>query len=155
MVVVIALGGLGGAVLGLLARATAGVIGIVAGYAVLVEGFIANGVQGGALQPWLVRLNVDAFVGKGATYFVETCGPDGCQGAQHTLGYTHGWVYLLVLCGRRRRRRAGRLPPPRRRLSGRGSPARRARDEPSVGQHCRVDPAPRHTCAVRRVGGEA
>ena len=25
------------------------------------------------------------------------CGPDGCQGAQHTLGYTHGWVYLLVL----------------------------------------------------------
>lgn len=61
------------------------------------RGFIANGVQGGALQPWLVRLNVDAFVGKGATYFVNTCGPDGCQGAQHTLGYTHGWVYLLVL----------------------------------------------------------
>lgn len=97
VVVVIALGGLGGAVLGLLARATAGVIGIVAGYAVLVEGFIAHGVQGGALQPWLVRLNVDAFVGKGATYLVEACGPDGCQGAQHTLGYTHGWVYLLVL----------------------------------------------------------
>lgn len=97
VVLVIALGGLGGAVLGLLARATAGVIGVVAGYAVLVEGFIANGVQGGALQPWLVRLNVDAFVGKGATYFVNTCGPDGCQGTQHTLGYTHGWVYLLVL----------------------------------------------------------
>jgi len=97
VVVVVALGGLGGAVLGLLARATAGVIGIVAGYAVLVEGFIANGVQGGALQPWLVRLNIDAFVGKGATYFVEACGPDGCQGAQHTLAYTHGWVYLLVL----------------------------------------------------------
>lgn len=97
VVVVIALGGLGGAVLGLLARATAGVIGIVVGYAVLVEGFVAHGVQGGALQPWLVRLNVDAFVGKGATYFVESCGPDGCQGRSMSLAYTHGWVYLLVL----------------------------------------------------------
>ncbi|WP_374969468.1 hypothetical protein [Terrabacter sp. BE26] len=98
VVVVVALGGLGGAVLGMLARATAGVIGIVAGYAVLVEGFVANGVQGGALQPWFVRVNVDAFVGKGASYLVQSCGPDGCSGRSVALSYTHGWVYLLVLC---------------------------------------------------------
>lgn len=97
VVVAVTLGGLGGAVLGLLARATAGVIGIIAGYAVLVEGFIANGVQGGALQPWLVRLNIEAFVGTGATYYVDTCGPDGCNGRPMSLTYTHGWVYLLVL----------------------------------------------------------
>jgi ABC-2 type transport system permease protein len=97
VLVAVTLGGLGGAALGLLARSTAGVIGFVAGYAVLVEGFLAHGVQGGALQPWFVGVNIDAFVRKGATYFVDRCGPDGCSGQSVALSYTHGWVYLLVL----------------------------------------------------------
>jgi ABC-2 type transport system permease protein len=97
VVVAVALGGLGGAVLGLLVRSTAAVVGVVLGYAVVVEGFVANGIQDGRLQPWFLRLNIDSFVGDCATYVVRTCGLDGCQGSALTNSYTHGWVYLLAV----------------------------------------------------------
>ncbi|HET7397485.1 MAG TPA: hypothetical protein VFJ94_03090 [Intrasporangium sp.] len=97
VVVAVALGGLGGAAIAFLFRATAGVMGMVLGYAVVVEGFIANGLAGGRLKPWLVSLNIEAFVKHDATYFATVCDADGCRGTQLTNSYTHGWVYLLVL----------------------------------------------------------
>jgi ABC-2 type transport system permease protein len=93
----VALGGLGGAVIALIVRATAGVIGIVVGYSVVAEGFLANELGGGRLQPWLVRLNLESFLDKGARYFVTVCGDSDCTSKQLTNSYTHGWVYLLVL----------------------------------------------------------
>lgn len=93
----IALGGLGGAAIGLLLRSTAGVVGAVLGWAVVMEGLVAQGLANGRLQPWLVRANLDAFVQNGTTYFATTCGPDGCSSTRLPLSYTHGWVYLLVI----------------------------------------------------------
>lgn len=97
IVVVVALGGLGGAAIGLLMRSTAAVVGLVLGYAVVVEGFVANGIGDGRLKPWFVSLNLDAFVQNGATYYVTKCDANGCQGVPLTNSFTHGWVYLLVI----------------------------------------------------------
>lgn len=93
----IALGGLGGAVIGFLLRSTAGAIGAVLGWVVVVEGLVGSALAGGRLQPWLVRTNVEAFVNDGASYTATTCGTSGCQTAPVALSFTHGWVYLLVL----------------------------------------------------------
>ncbi|WP_254666444.1 ABC transporter permease subunit [Humibacillus sp. DSM 29435] len=97
IVAVVALGGLGGAAIGLIARSTAAVVGLVLGYGVVVEGFIANGIGDGRLRPWFVSLNIDAFVQNGATYYVNVCNADGCQGLQLKNSFTHGWVYLLIV----------------------------------------------------------
>lgn len=97
IVVVVALGGLGGAAIGLLVRSTAAVVGLVLGYALVVEGFVANGIGDGRLRPWFISLNIDAFVQNGATYYVTRCDDNGCQSAELTNSFTHGWVYLLVI----------------------------------------------------------
>ena len=97
IVVVVALGGLGGAAVGLLLRSTAAVVGLVLGYAVVVEGFIANGIGDGRLRPWFISLNIDAFVQNGAKYYVSSCDQNGCQSVQLVNSFTHGWVYLLVI----------------------------------------------------------
>ena len=94
---VVALGGLGGAVLGFLLRSTAGVIGTVLAWTVVAEGLISSGLSGGRLQPWFVRTNVEAFVNDGSTYHATVCGPTQCVSQQLTNSYTHGWVYLLVV----------------------------------------------------------
>ena len=96
-VAAIALGGLGGAVMGFLLRSTAGVIGGVLGWVVVIEGLVASVMAGGRLQPWLVRTNLDAFVNNGALYSATSCGPNGCSTASIPLSFTHGWVYLLVV----------------------------------------------------------
>jgi ABC-2 type transport system permease protein len=96
-VVAITLGGLGGAVIGFLLRSTAGVIGAVLGWVVVVEGLVGSTLAGGRLQPWLVRTNLDAFVNDGTSYTATTCGTGGCQTAPVALSFTHGWVYLLVV----------------------------------------------------------
>ena len=96
-VVAITLGGLGGAVIGFLLRSTAGVIGAVLGWVVVVEGLVGSTLAGGRLQPWLVRTNLDAFVNDGTFYTATTCGAGGCQTAPVALSFTHGWVYLLVV----------------------------------------------------------
>lgn len=97
VVAAVALGGLGGAVLALILRSTAAVIGFVIGYGIIFEGYIANAFDGGRLRPWFAGINIDAFVQNGAKYFVETCTDNGCQGTQATNSYTHGWVYLLII----------------------------------------------------------
>ncbi|HET8988217.1 MAG TPA: hypothetical protein VFN43_06865 [Humibacillus sp.] len=97
VVAIVALGGLGGAVIGLLLRSTAGVIGLVVGWLVVVEGFIANAFAGGTLQPWFLRTNIEGFVSAGTTYFATQCGADGCQTVRVPHSYTASWVYLLAV----------------------------------------------------------
>lgn len=97
IVVVVALGGLGGAAIGLLLRSTAAVVGLVLGYGVVVEGFIASGIGDGRFRPWTVSLNIDAFVQNGAKYYITSCNENGCQGQEQINSFTHGWVYLLVI----------------------------------------------------------
>ncbi len=97
IVVVVALGGLGGATIGVLLRSTAAVIGVVLGYAVVVEGFVANGIGDGRFRPWTMSLNIDAFVQNGARYYITSCDQNGCDGREHLNSFTHGWVYLLAV----------------------------------------------------------
>ncbi len=90
-----------GAALGLLVRHTAGLVGLLLGYLVVVEGIAINAFMGGRLTPWAVVPNADAFVNKGHQYFAQVCttvdGEATCNHQEQTLSYTHGWVYLLVL----------------------------------------------------------
>jgi ABC-2 type transport system permease protein len=94
-----AAGALGG-VVGLLLRHTAAAIGVAMGYVVLVEA-----VFGGFLtkaQPWLVRVNFDAWVKHGTTYWVEKCqsSADGgyyCESVEKAVSFEHGAWYLAVI----------------------------------------------------------
>jgi ABC-2 type transport system permease protein len=87
-----------GGVVGLLLRHTAAAIGLVMGYVVIVEavfgGFLAE------IQPWLIRLNFDAFIGHGAKYFVEECDGGGgnytCNLIEKHLSFEHGAWYLSI-----------------------------------------------------------
>jgi ABC-2 type transport system permease protein len=97
VVAIVGLGGLGGAVIGLLLRSTAGVIGLVVGWLVLVEAFVANAFAEGRLQPWFLRTNIQGFVSDGTTYFATRCGVDGCQTVAMPHSYTASWIYLLVV----------------------------------------------------------
>jgi ABC-2 type transport system permease protein len=97
VVVVAALAGLGGAVLALLVRSTAGVIGVALGWLLVVESFVGAAIAQGALQPWLLRTNVEGFVGAGTTYYRTTCDSNGCQMTGVPHGYTASWVFLLVV----------------------------------------------------------
>ncbi|MCU1536245.1 MAG: hypothetical protein JWP82_596 [Humibacillus sp.] len=97
VVAICALAGLGGAVLGLLLRSTAGVIGASLGWLLVVEAYVGAAFAEGRLQPWLMRTNVEGFVNAGSTYFATTCGPEGCQSTGVAHSYTASWVFLLVL----------------------------------------------------------
>jgi ABC-2 type transport system permease protein len=96
-VVVVMLAGALGAALGLLIRHTAAVVGVLLGYVVLVEGIAVHALLQGRLTPWAIVPNTYAFLRKGYEYMAETCASDRCTYAPHTVSYTHGWVYLLVL----------------------------------------------------------
>jgi ABC-2 type transport system permease protein len=88
-----------GSVIGLLFRHTAAALGVVMGYLVLVEGVFAAFLQ--EAQPWLVRLNVDAFLRHGTQYYVTECktGPDGtiCDQVERTVSFSHGSWYLAAV----------------------------------------------------------
>jgi ABC-2 type transport system permease protein len=93
-----AAGALGG-IFALLLRHTAAAVGVAMGYLVLVEG-----VFGGFLtkaQPWLVKLNFDAWIKHDTTYYVDNCksSPDGgysCESILKTLSFEHGVWYLGI-----------------------------------------------------------
>lgn len=86
-----------GSALALVARNTGAVVAVVLGYAVIVEGILSQALGRGHLAPWLPVKNVEAFLGRGTTYFAEVCENAGsCQYTSLTLSYTHGWVYLLI-----------------------------------------------------------
>lgn len=89
-----------GGVVGLLLRHTAAAIGLAMGYLVLIEGVFAGFLS--QAQPWLVKLNFDAFVRHGTEYYVTECstGSDGnymCDSIEKTLSFEHGAWYLGIL----------------------------------------------------------
>ena len=94
-----ALVALAGAALGILARHTAGVLGAVVGYVVVVELVLANLLP--RLQPWLLLKNVEGWVAGGTVYFLQTCTTDAtgtlCDVTERALPLTHSVVYLLAL----------------------------------------------------------
>jgi ABC-2 type transport system permease protein len=96
----IAVGASLGGVVGLLLRHTAAAIGVAMGYLVLVEGVFAGFLN--KAQPWLVKLNFDAFVRHDTTYYLNECstGDDGnymCTSIEKTLSFEHGAWYLGIL----------------------------------------------------------
>ena len=89
-----------GAALGVLLRRTVAVLGIAVGYFVLVEGVFGQALQG--VRPWLVLLNVNAWLQHGAGYFTQVCKTDAqggysCQGVEKVLSFGHGTAYLGLL----------------------------------------------------------
>ena len=99
-VLLIAVGAALGGVVGLLLRHTAAAIGVAMGYLVLIEGVFAGFLN--SAQPWLVKLNFDAFVRHDTTYYLEQCstGDDGgymCTSIEKTLSFEHGAWYLGIL----------------------------------------------------------
>ncbi|MEU4290571.1 ABC transporter permease [Kribbella sp. NPDC026596] len=99
-VVVTALGAAIGGITGLLLRHTAAAIGVVMGYLVLIEGVFGSFLN--QAQPWLIKLNFDAFVRHDATYYLNQCktGSDGsyvCESIEKTLSFEHGAWYLSAL----------------------------------------------------------
>jgi len=93
-----AAGALGG-VFALLLRHTAAAVGIAMGYLVLVEGVFGSFLT--KAQPWLVKLNFDAWIKHGTTYYVENCksSADGgyfCESIEKTLTFEHGAWYLGI-----------------------------------------------------------
>lgn len=88
-----------GAALGFLLRSFAAVLGLVAGYAIAIEGILVNLVS--RLQPWGVTLNLTAWVYGEASYGTSTCttGPEGtsCSWVEHTVTMGQGGTYLLAL----------------------------------------------------------
>lgn len=96
--VLCSLGAAVGAALGTLLRHTAAVAGLLAGYLVVVEGLL-SGLRP-ALQPWLVLVNVRAWVADGATYWVSECTVDAagtvCDVVERTRDAAPAAVYLLV-----------------------------------------------------------
>jgi ABC-2 type transport system permease protein len=97
IVVTTALAAVLGGVAGLLLRHTAAAIGLVMGYLVLVEGVFASFLE--KMPPWLVKLNVDAFVLHDTQYYVTECKSGGyaCEYVQKTLSFEHGAWYLGTL----------------------------------------------------------
>jgi len=89
-----------GAAIGVLVRRTVAVLGIAVGYLVLVEGVFGQALQGA--RPWLLQLNVTAWLQHGATYYAQTCTTDAkgqysCQGVEKILTVGHSSAYLGLL----------------------------------------------------------
>ncbi len=96
-----------GAALGFLLRHTAAVLGLVLGWAVVVEGILRNLVP--RLQPYTLGLNLDAWVRGGTQYGIDRCeydpenGGTMCETVYHQVSQAHGAVVLglvvVVLVG--------------------------------------------------------
>ncbi|MEP7369624.1 MAG: ABC transporter permease subunit [Dermatophilaceae bacterium] len=91
---------LAGAAIGVLLRRTVAVLGIAVAYIVLVEGVFGQALQGA--RPWLLQLNVTAWLQHSATYYVDSCATDAqgnytCQGVEKVLSFGHSSAYLGLL----------------------------------------------------------
>jgi ABC-2 type transport system permease protein len=89
-----------GAAIGVLVRRTVAVLGIAIGYLVLVEGVFGQALQGA--RPWLLQLNVNAWLQHDARYLINSCSTDpqgnyGCQGVEKILTFGHSSAYLGLL----------------------------------------------------------
>lgn len=87
-----------GSALGVLLKHTGVALGLVIGYLVVVEAILGSLVQ--RLQPYLLQLNLRAWVEGGAAYWVNECtvGEQGteCTGTEVVLGLGQASVYLGV-----------------------------------------------------------
>jgi len=103
VVVVSAAAAVGGAVLGGLLRNTAAALGVLLGYAILVEGIFAALITSLVTdpRPWLVQPNFQAWVGHDLTYLVDSCTNTDrgltCEGVQRILTFGHASLYLGVI----------------------------------------------------------
>lgn len=90
-----------GAALGFLLRHTAAVLGLVLGWAVLVEGFLRNLVSW--MPQYTLGINLDAWVRGGTQYGVENCeydpdtGETVCEYVEHYVSQAHGAVVLGIV----------------------------------------------------------
>ncbi|WP_182112087.1 ABC transporter permease subunit [Actinotalea sp. JY-7876] len=88
-----------GAALGVLLRHTAAALGVLAGWALVVESLVSG--LWPDLQPWLLRTNVLAWVQDGTTYWTQECtvGAQGtvCEGVEHAVSLGQGGLWLLVV----------------------------------------------------------
>lgn len=92
-------GGVLGAATGFLLRHTAAALGLAMGYLVLVEGIFSGTLQ--SVQTWLVKLNFDAWVQHGTSYFINACTSDDsgnyvCSSVSRHLGFGPASAYLAV-----------------------------------------------------------
>lgn len=89
------------AALGFLLRHTAAVLGVAVGYMVVVEVMLAGFLE--RFQPWLVVKNIEGWISRGTTYFVNTCATDStgtvCEYTERSLTFGHSAAYVLVLVG--------------------------------------------------------
>jgi len=91
-----------GAAFGMLLRHTAAVLGLAMGYLVLVEGILGGLLQSRGGQPWLLRLNVDAWLNHGTTYFINKTTVDDrgnmmFSQVEKLLSFGRGSAYLGIL----------------------------------------------------------
>jgi ABC-2 type transport system permease protein len=89
-----------GVVVASLLRHTAAAIGLAFGYLVIVEGIFGSALNNA--RPWLVKLNMDAWLTHGTTYYQERCAsvPEGgyqCSQVEKWLPFTHSAIYLGVI----------------------------------------------------------
>nr|WP_275402420.1 ABC transporter permease subunit [Streptomyces sp. SID13031] len=99
IVLMTAIGAALGCVVGALLRHTAAAIGFVMGYLIIVEGVFGGFLE--KAQPWLVRLNFDAFIKHDALYYINECNSSGgsytCDQVTKTLSFEHGAWYLSIV----------------------------------------------------------
>jgi ABC-2 type transport system permease protein len=87
------------AALGFLLRHTAAVLGVAVGYVVVVELMLQGFL--GRFQPWMVVKNIEGWVERGATYYVNACTTDAngtvCEFTEKSLAFGHSVTYVLAL----------------------------------------------------------
>jgi len=91
-----------GAALAVLLRHTAAVLGVVVGWTVVVESLLP--ALRPALQPFTLRMNLDAWVQGGSYYYLDVCEPDpeqlgqvACTSTEHVVTQAGGGVALAVV----------------------------------------------------------
>lgn len=89
-----------GLALGTVLRHTAAAFGAVIAYSIIVEAILSNFIP--TWQPWLVGTNLQGWIAKGTTYYLEICTPvaEGgtqCEYLDKDLSFTHASIYLTVV----------------------------------------------------------
>ena len=90
----------GGAAVAVLVRHTAAVLGIAIGYLVVVELVLGQWLQGA--RPWLLQLNIQAWLEHDARYSIPVCATDSrgnyaCEQVEKVLSFAQSSVYLGLL----------------------------------------------------------
>lgn len=89
-----------GVAMGTIVRHAAAAVGIIVGYAIIVEGIIGSMFVG--LRPWLLNINLQAVLHGGTSYWKTVCeslptGEQVCNGVEQQVSLTSGAVTLSVV----------------------------------------------------------